>query len=37
MSNKYGVATAKSLVFFVAVLIVTVIQIRITKSREVES
>ncbi len=37
VSNKYGIATAKSLVFFVAVLIVTVIQIRVTKSREVES
>lgn len=37
INSKYGVATAKSLVFFVAVLIVTVIQLRITKSREVES
>ena len=35
-SNRYGMATAKSLVFFVAVLIVTLVQTRITKSKEVE-
>jgi raffinose/stachyose/melibiose transport system permease protein len=37
VSNKYGIATAKSLIFFVAVLVVTVLQVKVTKSREVES
>jgi raffinose/stachyose/melibiose transport system permease protein len=36
MSNKYGIATAKSLIFFVVVLIVTIIQLRYFKNREVE-
>ncbi len=36
MSDKYGLATAKSLVFFVIVLIFTVVQLRIFKGREVE-
>ncbi len=35
-NGNYGLATAKSLVFFIAVLAVTVIQMKATKSREVE-
>lgn len=35
--NRYGMATAKSLVFVVFVLIVVVIQLKVTKSREVEA
>lgn len=34
--SNYGLATAKSLVFVVFCLIVTVIQTKVTKSREVE-
>ncbi len=34
--NKYGMATAKSLIFFVAVLIVTLIQLKFFKAKEVE-
>jgi len=36
VGNRYGLATAKSLVFFIAVLIVTVIQLRVFKNKEVE-
>ncbi len=36
-NSNYGLATAKSLIFFIAVLAVTVIQMRVTKSREVEA
>lgn len=36
-SSNYGMATAKSMVFVVFVLIVTAIQLKITKSREVEA
>lgn len=36
-NNKYGMATAKSLVFVVFVLLVTVIQLKVTKSKEVEA
>jgi raffinose/stachyose/melibiose transport system permease protein len=35
-SYRYGVATAKSVVFFAAVLIITVIQLAFFKKREVE-
>jgi raffinose/stachyose/melibiose transport system permease protein len=35
--NHYGLATAKSLVFVVFVLIITVIQLKVTKSKEVEA
>ena len=37
VNNRYGMATAKSLVFVVFVLIVTVIQIKVTKGKEVEA
>ena len=37
VNSKYGLATAKSLVFVVFVLIVTAIQMKITKSKEVEA
>lgn len=37
LNNRYGIATAKSLVFVVFVLIVTAIQLKVTKSREVEA
>ena len=36
VNNRYGMATAKSLVFVVFVLIVTVIQLKVTKNKEVE-
>lgn len=35
--NRYGLATAKSLVFMVFVLLITLVQLKITKSREVEA
>lgn len=35
--HNYGMATAKSLIFVVFVLIITVIQLKVTKTREVES
>lgn len=35
--NNYGMATAKSLVFVVFVLLITVVQLKVTKTREVES
>lgn len=37
VKNNYGLATAKSLVFVVFVLIFTVIQLKVTKSKEVEA
>lgn len=37
VTSRYGMATAKSLVFVVFVLMVTVIQLKVTKSREVEA
>ncbi|QRV22170.1 sugar ABC transporter permease [Lacrimispora saccharolytica] len=36
-SNRYGMATAKSLVFVVFVLIVTAIQLKVTKGKEIEA
>jgi len=36
-NSSYGLATAKSLVFFVVVLMITLIQLRVTKSKEVEA
>jgi raffinose/stachyose/melibiose transport system permease protein len=35
-NNRYGLGTAKSLVFFVVVAIISIVQVRITKKREVE-
>ncbi|AZN43217.1 carbohydrate ABC transporter permease [Paenibacillus albus] len=37
VNNRFGYATAKSLVFVVLILLITVIQVRFTKSREVEA
>ena len=37
VNSKYGLATAKSLVLVVFVLIITAIQMKITKSKEVEA
>lgn len=37
VNGKYGLATAKSLVFVAFVLVVTVIQLRVTKGKEVEA
>lgn len=37
VNNQYGMATAKSLVFVVFVLMVTAIQLKVTKSKEVEA
>jgi raffinose/stachyose/melibiose transport system permease protein len=36
VNSKYGLATAKSLIFVVFCLAVTAVQLRVTKSREVE-
>jgi raffinose/stachyose/melibiose transport system permease protein len=36
-NNRYGLGTAKALLFFLIVAVVTSIQVRITKSREVEA
>ena len=36
VSNKYGLATAKSLIFVTFILIITFIQFKVTKKREVE-
>ncbi|MBP3964305.1 carbohydrate ABC transporter permease [Paenibacillus lignilyticus] len=37
VNNRFGYATAKSLVFVVLILLITIIQVRFTKSREVEA
>ncbi|AIQ16052.1 MULTISPECIES: carbohydrate ABC transporter permease [Paenibacillus] len=37
LNNRYGLGTAKALLFFVIVAIITVIQVRVTKSKEVEA
>ncbi|MGG4219039.1 sugar ABC transporter permease [Paenibacillus jamilae] len=37
VNNRYGLGTAKALIFFIIVAIVTSLQVRLTKSREVES
>lgn len=37
VNNRYGMATAKSLIFVVFVLVITAIQLRVTKSKEVEA
>lgn len=37
LNNRYGLGTAKALLFFVIVAIITMIQVRVTKSREVEA
>jgi raffinose/stachyose/melibiose transport system permease protein len=36
-NNRYGLGTAKALLFFVIVAIITLIQVKITKSKEVEA
>lgn len=36
-NNRYGLGTAKSLLFFVMVAVITLIQVRVTKSKEVEA
>ncbi|GMQ61938.1 carbohydrate ABC transporter permease [Vallitalea maricola] len=36
INSNYGLATAKSLLFFVSVLVVTLLQLKLTKSREIE-
>lgn len=35
-NNRYGLGTAKSFVFFIAVTVITMIQVSVTKKREVE-
>lgn len=37
VNNRYGIGTAKAFVFFVIVAIITIIQVRLTKSKEVEA
>lgn len=37
LNNRYGLGTAKALLFFVIVAIITVVQVRVTKSKEVEA
>jgi raffinose/stachyose/melibiose transport system permease protein len=36
-NNRYGLGTAKSLIFFLVVAVITLIQVRVTKSKEVEA
>ncbi|GIO56345.1 carbohydrate ABC transporter permease [Paenibacillus cellulositrophicus] len=36
-NNRYGLGTAKAIIFFVVVAIITSLQVKITKSKEVES
>lgn len=36
-NNRYGLGTAKAFIFFIIVAIVTSVQVRLTKSREVEA
>jgi raffinose/stachyose/melibiose transport system permease protein len=36
-NNRYGMATAKSLVFVVFVLMITAVQLKVTKSKEIEA
>ncbi|WP_248930317.1 carbohydrate ABC transporter permease [Paenibacillus hamazuiensis] len=35
-NNRYGLGTAKALIFFIVVAIISLVQVRITKSKEVE-
>lgn len=37
LNNRYGLGTAKALIFFVVVSIITLIQVRLTKNKEVEA
>lgn len=37
LNNRYGLGTAKALLFFLIVAVITIIQVRITKSKEVEA
>ncbi|ALP36317.1 ABC transporter permease [Paenibacillus sp. IHB B 3084] len=37
VNNRYGLGTAKALIFFIIVALVTSLQVRLTKSREVEA
>ncbi|AWB46045.1 ABC transporter permease [Paenibacillus sp. CAA11] len=37
LNNRYGLGTAKALLFFLIVALITLIQVRVTKSKEVES
>ncbi|WP_256760050.1 carbohydrate ABC transporter permease [Cohnella sp. WQ 127256] len=36
-NNRYGLGTAKSLIFFIFVAIITLLQVKLTKSKEVEA
>ncbi|MBB3130276.1 raffinose/stachyose/melibiose transport system permease protein [Paenibacillus rhizosphaerae] len=36
-NNRYGLGTAKAIIFFVVVAVITSLQVKITKSKEVES
>ncbi|MNJ48816.1 Trehalose transport system permease protein SugA [compost metagenome] len=36
-NNRYGLGTAKALLFFVIVAVITMVQVKITKSKEVEA
>ncbi|WP_106767002.1 carbohydrate ABC transporter permease [Paenibacillus faecalis] len=37
LNNRYGLGTAKSLIFFIVVAIITLVQVRLTKNKEVEA
>ncbi|MGV2806355.1 ABC transporter permease subunit, partial [Clostridium perfringens] len=37
LNNRYGLGTAKSLIFFLVVAVITLIQVRLTKQKEVEA
>lgn len=36
-NNRYGLGTAKAIIFFVVVAVITSLQVKLTKSKEVES
>lgn len=37
VNNRYGIGEAKALIFFLVVAVITIIQVMITKKREVEA
>jgi raffinose/stachyose/melibiose transport system permease protein len=36
-NNRYGLGTAKALIFFIVVAVITLVQVKLTKSKEVEA
>ncbi|MFD1957673.1 carbohydrate ABC transporter permease, partial [Paenibacillus thailandensis] len=37
LNNRYGLGTAKAIIFFLVVAIITSLQVKLTKSKEVEA